>query len=34
MFPSNIVAGVFGFKEATMFEANMEEKIILRWSYK
>lgn len=26
MFPSNIVAGVFGFKEATMFEANMEEK--------
>lgn len=26
MFPSNIVAGVFEFKEATMFEANMEEK--------
>ena len=26
MFPSNIVAGMFGFKEANMFEANAEEK--------
>ena len=26
MFPSNIVAGMFGFKQASMFEANAEEK--------
>ena len=26
MFPGNIVAGVFGFKQANMFEANAEEK--------
>ena len=26
MFPSNIVAGMFGFKQANMFEANAEEK--------
>lgn len=26
MFPSNIVAGVFGFKQANMFEANAEER--------
>ena len=26
MFPSNIVAGMFGFKQASMFEANTEEK--------
>ena len=25
-FPSNIVAGIFGFKQASMFEANTEEK--------
>lgn len=26
MFPSNIVAGLLGFKRANMFEANIEEK--------
>ena len=26
MFPSNIVASIFGFKQANMFEANAEEK--------
>jgi len=26
MFPSNIVASIFGFKNANMFEANAEEK--------
>lgn len=26
MFPSNIVAGIFGFKQANMFEAMAEEK--------
>ncbi len=26
MFPSNIVANIFGFKQANMFEANAEEK--------
>ena len=26
MFPSNIVASIFGFKQANMFEANVEEK--------
>lgn len=26
MFPSNIVASIFGFKEKNMFEANTEEK--------
>ena len=26
MFPSNIIAGIFGFKKANMFEANAEEK--------
>lgn len=26
LFPNNILAGLFGFKEANMFEANMEEK--------
>lgn len=26
MFPSNIVAGMFGFKQANMFEADTEEK--------
>lgn len=26
MFPSNIVAGMFGFKQANMFEANVEER--------
>ncbi len=26
MFPSNIVANLFGFKQANMFEANAEEK--------
>ena len=26
MFPSNIVANIFGFKNANMFEANAEEK--------
>ena len=26
MFPSNIVANMFGFKQANMFEANAEEK--------
>ena len=26
MFPSNIVAGIFGFKQTSMFEANAEEK--------
>lgn len=26
MFPSNIIAGVFGFKEEKMFEADSEEK--------
>ena len=26
MFPSNIVASLFGFKQANMFEANTEEK--------
>ena len=26
MFPSNIVASAFGFKQANMFEANVEEK--------
>jgi len=26
MFPSNIVAGMFGFKQVSMFEANVEEK--------
>ena len=26
MFPSNIVAGLFGFRPASMFEANTEEK--------
>lgn len=26
MFPSNIVANIFGFKQATMFEINTEEK--------
>lgn len=26
MFPSNIVANIFGFKQANMFEANSEEK--------
>lgn len=26
MFPSNIVASIFGFKEANMFEADVEEK--------
>lgn len=26
MFPSNVVAKVFGYKEANMFEANVEEK--------
>lgn len=26
MFPSNIVAGMFGFKQANMFETNAEEK--------
>lgn len=26
MFPSNIIAKIFGFKEANMFEANSEEK--------
>ena len=26
MFPSNIVASIFGFKQANMFEANTEEK--------
>lgn len=26
MFPSNLVAGIFGFKEASMFEASSEEK--------
>ena len=26
MFPGNIVAGIFGFKQANMFEANAEEK--------
>ena len=25
-FPSNIVAGIFGFKQASMFEVNTEEK--------
>lgn len=25
-FPSNIVAGIFGFKQASMFEANTKEK--------
>ena len=26
MFPSNIVAGIFGFKQANMFEANIDER--------
>ena len=26
MFPSNIIASLFGFKEEKMFEANSEEK--------
>ncbi len=26
MFPSNIIASIFGFKQANMFEANIEEK--------
>lgn len=26
VFPNNIVANIFGFKEANMFEANIEEK--------
>lgn len=26
MFPSNIIAGVFGFKQANMFEINAEER--------
>lgn len=26
MFPSNIIANIFGFKQANMFEANTEEK--------
>ena len=26
MFPSNIIANMFGFKSASMFEANAEEK--------
>lgn len=26
MFPSNIIAGIFGFKQANMFEANAEER--------
>lgn len=26
MFPSNIIAGMFGFKQANMFEANAEER--------
>jgi hypothetical protein len=26
MFPSNIIASMFGFKQADMFEANAEEK--------
>lgn len=26
MFPSNIIAGMFGFKEAKMFEANEQER--------
>ena len=26
MFPSNIVAGMFGFKEEKMFEANEQER--------
>lgn len=26
MFPSNIIAGIFGFKQANMFEANIDEK--------
>lgn len=26
MFPNNIVASIFGFKQASMFEANTEEK--------
>lgn len=26
MFPGNIVAGIFGFKQANMFEANAEER--------
>ena len=26
MFPSNIVAGIFGFKQANMFEANLDER--------
>jgi LemA protein len=26
MFPSNIIANMFGFKQADMFEANAEEK--------
>ena len=26
MFPSNIIASIFGFHSATMFEANAEEK--------
>ena len=26
MFPSNIIANIFGFHSATMFEANLEEK--------
>ena len=28
MFPSNIVAKIFGFKQANMFEAKLEEKIM------
>jgi hypothetical protein len=26
MFPSNIIASVFGFKQADMFEAKLDEK--------
>ena len=26
MFPSNIIAKIFGFKQANMFEAKLEEK--------
>ena len=26
MFPSNIIAKIFGFKEANMFEAGAEER--------
>lgn len=33
MFPSNIIAGIFGFKQANMFEANAEERDNVKVSF-